>query len=97
MEMVADPLDPCVMVIDVVDAGPISFVSRAANCSARFWKPTNSVVQTGVKSPGWLKNTNQCPANSLGSVIVPVVVVSSIVGNVSVMSNYMLVSSGCDR
>jgi hypothetical protein len=78
------------MVVDVVDTRPTSLVLSAANDSARFWKEMNSAVHTGVKSPGWLKNTNHCPANSPGNVMSPCVVLTAMVGNRSSMSSFTM-------
>ena len=48
---------------------PISSQPSAWNWSYRFWKATNSVVQTGVKSAGWLNSTNHFPFMSSGRVM----------------------------
>lgn len=41
---------------------PSSATPRAVNSSARSVKAMNSVVQTGVKSAGWLNSTSHRPA-----------------------------------
>jgi len=62
---------------------PINSHSIFWNSSYRFAKATNSVVHTGVKSAGWLNNTNQCLLKSFGNFFLPWVVITSISGNLS--------------
>ena len=57
----------------------------ALNSSAMEAKVMNSVVQTGVKSAGWLKRMTHLPRKSSGKFISPCVVTALKLGAVSPM------------
>ena len=73
---------------------PISLAPTFSNSSFFLANPTNSVVQTGVKSAGWLNSTIHLPATSLGRFIMPWVVLTTMSGNLSpIRGKPMIVSS----
>ena len=74
VEVIFDPLFPFDVGEDLIDTQADKLGVQGSEFGIKLLKLYNSVVQTGVKSAGWLKSTNHLPDISSGRFIIPRVV-----------------------